>query len=149
MRKTLQAEQGTATLQSKARRGAARISFPNWRPANSSQIESLEAEKKKLQAQVQDHRALYDSIEKVMLVARWLLCVAPNTAFDRNRAVLMIAFLHAAHCGAASDRGQAHAGRLRTGARLHRHRQALRREERLHERVPRPFDQDAEVNRKR
>lgn len=34
-------------------------------PVSAWQIESLEAEKKKLQAQVQDHRALYDSIEKV------------------------------------------------------------------------------------
>jgi uncharacterized membrane protein len=44
MRKTLQAEQGNTALQAK--------------------IEALEAEKKKLQAVVQDNRALYDSIEK-------------------------------------------------------------------------------------
>ena len=33
----------------------------------SPQIEQLEAEKKKLHAQVQDNRALYDAIEKVNL----------------------------------------------------------------------------------
>lgn len=44
MRKTLQAEQGNSELQAK--------------------IEELESEKKKLLAQVQDHRGLYEAIEK-------------------------------------------------------------------------------------
>ena len=42
-------------------------------------------------------------------------------------------------------RRRAHGGRLRAGARIHRHRQALRRQDHLHQRVPGPLDQDDEV----
>ncbi len=48
---------------------------------------------------------------------------------------------------ARHPRRRPHEGGLRAGARLRRHRQALRREDRLHQRIPRPLGQDDQMRR--